>query len=508
MDPNRYAEPHDHEALRAAISAARESLERQLDDARQNLDAADAKLEAEARVPEAEYTFWVALQAYSEAIDAFEDAQRRIHEDPGVLRMLGLLHPIRRLPAELLGYIFVLTVHEHLAAVPARARAPFRIAAVCRRWRDVSLHTPSVWRQIHTAVSCSAPYDQAYPFWLQLAAQRSGHRDIVLTLTLTYNYNIESASSVANILRALLARNAVNSFSITCRQGVAEVDWGSFGFGSHVGCASLISLHLIDCHHALVAVQSLPVTTPNLQTITASCTHFERPLPVPHLHVAHAKITQSLDIRGVAAMLIISNAFRAYPNVKTMFIDLPPPPRHSAGILEHNALDSLRLRATGGFPVLCDGFWLPSLRHLTLEVHSGWPPRDSSGPLHLLSSSLSGLRTLDYDADVSLSTLIPALRILPRLESLVCAMGVVDEAFLAAFLAGDGDYLCPRLGELHVGRLSDVQLAPRFVAVVAARIEMHSAGARIAKLRDVSCDCIPPYSFQLRELFVPSSLST
>ena len=143
-----------------------------------------AKLEAKVRITEAEVALKAARTAYdylvaqeSVALDAFNVAQRSIHDDPEVRRQHGLLHPIRRLPVELLGYILTLAVRDWFRDGD-RARAPFCIASVSQCWREVALYTPPVWRRIHTILDDrDSRYAPMYPLWRALAAERSGYRE-------------------------------------------------------------------------------------------------------------------------------------------------------------------------------------------------------------------------------------------------------------------------------------------------------------------------------------------
>ncbi|KZV99019.1 hypothetical protein EXIGLDRAFT_726504 [Exidia glandulosa HHB12029] len=480
MDPNRYAEPHEREALRASIRAATEAL----DQARRNLDAATAaRLEADA----AAAARLEAEARESEAKAALKAAQRKFDDDPDLRRQSGLLHPIRRLPAEILGYIFTLAAREWLNYTSDCARAPFRIAAVSRRWRDVALRTPSVWRHIRTVLNeADSTYTQSYRLWFDLAAERSGYRDIVLVTELYYG---PASLPALQRLRDLLARNSVTALDLYCHHTVQNFHWDILRTATPV--TSLTSLCISDyqCHRELV--YGLPTTAPNLRAITASFPHFDLPLPVPHLSVTYAEIRPRLYTfpLGTEHGRNISVVFTAYPNAKTVFVDHPEVAQPFPGILQHDALTSLHIRRTGGFSVLSNGFSFPALRRLTLEVNDrhSHAADETSGSLHLISSGLPALRTLEYDALSDLGVLVPALRTLPLLESLVCKRGKPDDAFLTAFIAGP-DFLCPALAELHTGKVETSQLAQQFVDAVSARIDAHLTGSRVTKLRSVSAD--------------------
>ncbi|KAK0197978.1 hypothetical protein F5146DRAFT_871390, partial [Armillaria mellea] len=67
-----------------------------------------------------------------------------------------LLSPIQRLPAEILSHIFLQAIEFPIAATQTSARylwwkfrsahnAPWSIAVVSRRWRQVALDFPQLW---------------------------------------------------------------------------------------------------------------------------------------------------------------------------------------------------------------------------------------------------------------------------------------------------------------------------------------------------------------------------
>jgi hypothetical protein len=78
-------------------------------------------------------------------------------------QMHGVLHPLRRTPTELLGYIFTLAVQESVIdweIKTSKSDYPrhggqdptllaWRFSQVCRRWRNAALDTPRMWRHLH-----------------------------------------------------------------------------------------------------------------------------------------------------------------------------------------------------------------------------------------------------------------------------------------------------------------------------------------------------------------------
>lgn len=74
----------------------------------------------------------------------------------------GVLHPLRRTPIELLGYIFTLAVQESVVEWEIKASKnelprhggqdptllAWKLSQVCRRWRNAALDTPRMWRYL------------------------------------------------------------------------------------------------------------------------------------------------------------------------------------------------------------------------------------------------------------------------------------------------------------------------------------------------------------------------
>ncbi|KAL0568536.1 hypothetical protein V5O48_013443 [Marasmius crinis-equi] len=66
-------------------------------------------------------------------------------------RHRSLLSPVRRVPADLLGEIFVQTLPSNTFNLAARTvkDAPLLLTTICHSWREVALKTPRLWNGIH-----------------------------------------------------------------------------------------------------------------------------------------------------------------------------------------------------------------------------------------------------------------------------------------------------------------------------------------------------------------------
>lgn len=63
-----------------------------------------------------------------------------------------LLTPVRRLPPDILGEIFVHCLPTDRNPTRSLAEAPLLLGMICRSWRDISLSTPRVWTGIHVYI--------------------------------------------------------------------------------------------------------------------------------------------------------------------------------------------------------------------------------------------------------------------------------------------------------------------------------------------------------------------
>ncbi|EJD42276.1 hypothetical protein AURDEDRAFT_67767, partial [Auricularia subglabra TFB-10046 SS5] len=136
LNPNRYAAPAEAALLREHIAQ---------DEAAQPV--------IQQRVSRARTALHDALHALREAQEAVDSAQR-IHDEVLAIRdaldtrlrsARGLLHPIRRVPNEVLSMIFLNLLG---AERERRYTVGLSVAGVCTCWREVALSMPSLWSSI------------------------------------------------------------------------------------------------------------------------------------------------------------------------------------------------------------------------------------------------------------------------------------------------------------------------------------------------------------------------
>ncbi|EJD42277.1 hypothetical protein AURDEDRAFT_47875, partial [Auricularia subglabra TFB-10046 SS5] len=110
------------------------------------------------RVARAKTALHDALHALRVAQEAVESAQA-IHDDVLAIqdalehrlqRSRGLLHPIRKLPDDILSMIFLAWLdvarHDYCSSAIRPIQVGSFAVAVCGRWRRVALHLPPLWR--------------------------------------------------------------------------------------------------------------------------------------------------------------------------------------------------------------------------------------------------------------------------------------------------------------------------------------------------------------------------
>jgi hypothetical protein len=131
--------------LKDGIIALDTAVKRQLDQTQERITSVTQQL----------YNTESLRDQMSSTISSFssmiEHARQSIKSKKG-----GILHPIRRLPVEILLHIFEDCVNdeinEHHRKPPSIFRVPstmaLRLASVCSRWRDTMLGTPYLWRHL------------------------------------------------------------------------------------------------------------------------------------------------------------------------------------------------------------------------------------------------------------------------------------------------------------------------------------------------------------------------
>ncbi|KZV83984.1 hypothetical protein EXIGLDRAFT_842555 [Exidia glandulosa HHB12029] len=176
LDPNRFAGPAEAALLRddiAADEAARAALRERAKRAQTALHDANEAVRAAQE----------AAASAQQSVDHITQLEHVVDKRLAVSR--GLLHPIRRLPDELLAMIFTWRPIFFSISRPVPC-LPFVLAAVCRRWRRVALSTPVLW----DTLSCSIKdfrdieAERSYASYLRYYLVRSSN--IPLSISVVY----------------------------------------------------------------------------------------------------------------------------------------------------------------------------------------------------------------------------------------------------------------------------------------------------------------------------------
>ncbi|KZV81246.1 hypothetical protein EXIGLDRAFT_731559 [Exidia glandulosa HHB12029] len=147
------------------------------------------------------------------------------------------------------------------------AMAPFTIAAVCRRWRDVALELPSVWCYISLPDPTKGDprsFD-AYRAYVVTVLERSAFFPLAITIDWRTVSDIDSQSNCAAVIN-LLAANAA-------RWGAMHLNMSSFGSWADLLRHPTPTLQVLHCDipdrlviDADVSLRFLPLT-PKLKSL-------------------------------------------------------------------------------------------------------------------------------------------------------------------------------------------------------------------------------------------------
>ncbi|EJD45416.1 hypothetical protein AURDEDRAFT_151968 [Auricularia subglabra TFB-10046 SS5] len=232
LDPNRFAS-----GTEAATVSARARLEQAtVAIATERLDLAEESLHnAKARFVEAEAAYHLQKAALDDATAYQALARQQLAESLQQLATTkALLHPVRKTPPEILGMIFGyclvdLPLHDIFdvdnALVRARQCQPFQLAAVCRRWREVSLSCPAAWTTLELVLDDVDDKEQAWLDYVTCILTRSASAPVDVRIARTRDSYAEDKKLVDLIhnamprcsslfLRAMDIRDAADSLTL------------------------------------------------------------------------------------------------------------------------------------------------------------------------------------------------------------------------------------------------------------------------------------------------------
>lgn len=261
-DPNRYATGAELDALCARLP----DEEAELDVLTRKHERAQTALRvAKSRFQDIEAQYLMLKDVLSDAeLYAKDTTLRRDAQAKIVRTQRGLLHPLRKIPPEILSEIFEgCLTHPMLDAdlfdfelMRQRQLQPLRIAAVCKRWRVVATTaSPRLWQYVDVDLSKNARNRPRVPFLhVSRVLARSGATSLSIRLSRPFPDNEEEDASVLKELAGAMGR---------CR------------------VFSLIG-PLYDAAHRLLAL--LQTSTPRLEELTISHLNVWQGVPNAYAH--------------------------------------------------------------------------------------------------------------------------------------------------------------------------------------------------------------------------------
>ncbi|KAJ7185217.1 hypothetical protein C8R46DRAFT_1185029 [Mycena filopes] len=87
----------------------------------------------------------------------------------------AVVYPILSLPTEITTEIFLHSCGSGLPLQPDPSKGPLLLAQICHQWREITIHTPEIWRSLHFTDFSSV---ELFKLWLD----RSGNAPLNLTL--------------------------------------------------------------------------------------------------------------------------------------------------------------------------------------------------------------------------------------------------------------------------------------------------------------------------------------
>ncbi|KAG2091970.1 uncharacterized protein F5147DRAFT_764187, partial [Suillus discolor] len=318
---------------------------------------------------------------------------------------------ICRLPTELLCQIFLYCMpeDEEWTPGPDPSLAPMLLTTICRRWRDVAVDIPSLWRKLRLEVGDSDWQKKAFCYESYL--KRSQGRQ-----SLTLEIRDEDWTVPRSLLQPYV--HQISNLSIELFPGVDSCPVVAADFGG----LQELSVHNYGTAEAIAnSVAQLPPNVHSLKLTNVWLTKRELSGFNP---LAWASLT-SLEIM-VEELNLIPCLLRLCPNLSSLtMIGNFTGEIETSEILEHTKLQSLHLDEASDVDTrenasrifeLFDAVTLPNLREVKVCNIGRWPHEEFK---ELLERSQCPLERLTFDGFVirkkeelaEYVTLLPLLKI-------------------------------------------------------------------------------------------------
>ncbi|KAJ7593373.1 hypothetical protein C8J56DRAFT_1045833 [Mycena floridula] len=346
-----------------------------------------------------------------------------------------VLSPIRRLPVEVLGEIFLRCLPDHLFIIPSPRSAPLLLGQICRSWRALNLNMPRMWSSISIKISVDATVIKRSvdPSLIELWLQRSTL--FPLSFRITENLTSEELDQASNsITTADVLVPFIPHYSRWQTIRLDSTDWriksGLHQLPRALPPPLLQNLTVARDYWIQEDVENLRIllSAPGLQELTWRCRH-SRLDPISVIPLASMT---SLWLDGFVVLEQFRFTLEKCPSlVSCHFAVLSDKPDEYRPILLPR-LTSLDLTVSGKLEIVLDGVTTPALK--SLKLAKSIPATTPDGRFwHVekvakLVKSATNLEIIELvNSDVVAGEFIELLRLIPTLRELA--------------ISGDGDYL-------------------------------------------------------------------
>ncbi|KAG1738507.1 hypothetical protein EDB19DRAFT_1852366 [Suillus lakei] len=317
------------------------------------------------------------LDAISAEISSFEtarsgirDLQRQLlKQKKKITKSINLHNRLRsalwRLPTEILSHIFHLCLPDvpgfNTLKPPSQLTAPMLLTRICRRWREVAIGVPSLWRRLSVTVVDSHWQRAAFCYDSYLKRSQG------LPLSLALECSKDHSTKIRSLLQPYI--NQISSLSINCPQAQGLPDQ------PELLLKDLPVLQELCIGHNNAAFMRLLSQLPStLRSLKFPATWFGPWLPF-HLTAVWVHLTQvEIYVDGQNTFLYL---FRLCPNLYSLTTAMASHEIRALRPFTHTKLQHLCIRGSVVFKNPLSGVFgalsLPNLRAFSVCSPSTWP---------------------------------------------------------------------------------------------------------------------------------------
>jgi hypothetical protein len=335
------------------------------------------------------------------------------------------LSPVRRLPPEVLGEVFLHCLPDKDFVTPAPLEPPLLLANVCTMWRLIALSTAGLWSSI--AVNVTGVDVRPHKGLIELWVKRSGSHplsfQILGELKSANGLSVPGGQTAAPSLLDVFIPHHTRWWKIHLEYNGLGIETGLNRIPDSITFPSLEDIYLersifFDSRD-LTRIASMIEAAPRLRRLSWISSSEYRRLTIPWAQLTLLNLTGSI-LFGDHCLGIIQNC----PMLKSgSFVIIGPLanselyPFKNARFVHHN-LELLEIRTQGDFKEFLERLTLPRLRNLSIEMgyfdvntdgsQRKWPQAQF---MDLLSRSGCSLEALELsNADITPQELIACLR--------------------------------------------------------------------------------------------------